>query len=511
MDITIPIQHDPWMVNGIETLYRLVENNEGCQAKINKDSLEIKIQDTETFLRHFADKIRSMQDLAIFCTKLDDKGQKRYIKKDYVLVQYGKAEDRNVLKEKIFFQPEQRLDDIFSNLESGDRICVLCGRPFKKKVDKLKQAVYPFATKIRSLSGIRKMKSNYDNICPLCYLTGTVEWLDEGIVYRCFVGPAGRTHSVVLLPFEMDLKRINEAKRHYLEKLDGINQHISNVSRIVKTKKGDKSMPTEGENTTALKFFEDFISQITGEIKVKQIDFNRLLDAVERTFCKQWSMLIIPSGKVKNVKYRSLILEDETIALFVELEKDGTGIYTDIVENLAVLGKEKRVSFDDTNDLRENAARFIIENNFRRFSRIFLPKKKGISFFGSIDHLDRLICYWRLRKMGLEQELENLKKAGKTLAQLVESHMSILYAMDKAKNKTEFFDAFKQASKRLIGLDAKKREGVYPVPLEDVADLIIKSEKNQWKEIRDALIIYASVNLAKMRYFEEKAKEGDTK
>jgi hypothetical protein len=107
--------------------------------------------------------------------------------------------------------------------------------------------------------------------------------------------------------------------------------------------------------------------------------------------------------------------------------------------------------------------------------------------------------------------LENLKKAGKTLAQLVESHVSILYAMDKAKNKTEFFDAFKQASKRLIGLDAKERKDVYPVPLEDVADLIIKSEKNQWKEIRDALIIYASVNLSKMRYFEEKDKEGDTK
>ena len=72
------------MINGIETLYRLIEDNEGCQAKINNDSLEIEIQDTETFLRYLVDRIRSMQDMAIFCTKLDVKGQKRYIKKDYV-------------------------------------------------------------------------------------------------------------------------------------------------------------------------------------------------------------------------------------------------------------------------------------------------------------------------------------------------------------------------------------------------------------------------------------------
>jgi hypothetical protein len=511
MKIALPIQHDPWMINGIETLYRLVEDIGGCRARIFQDHLEIEIQDVGVFLKNLADKIRSMQDLAIFCTKLDDKGQKRYVAKDFVLIQYGKAEKRNVLKEKLYIDTEQRLTDIFSNLESGKKTCVLCGRTYKKKVDNLKQAVYPFVTKIRSLSGVRSMKDYYSNICPLCYLTGTIEWLDEGIVYRCFIGPARRTHSVVFLPFEMDLKKLNEAKKRYMDVLDGQDQQVSNVLKIITIKEEKRFIPTEGENTTALKFFEDFINKIIGELKEEQDEFNNLLDKTERVFCKQWSMLIIPSGTVKNVKYRPLVLSDETVALFVGLQREGTEVYSDIVEKLSVIGKEGRIAYDNTNNLREEAAKYIIESNFRKFSRIFLPRKKEVSFFGSITHLDMLVRFWRLRKMGLEQELENLKEAGRTLAQLLESHLSILYAMDKAKNKQEFFRAFEQASKRLIGLDAKERKKVYPVPLGNVADLIIKSDEDQWKEIRDTLIVYASVHLAKMRYVQEKeTREGDS-
>lgn len=511
MEITLPIQHDPWMINSIETLYRLVNDIKGCNAKMYQDHLKIEIQDVTVFIKNLADRIRSMQDQVIFCIKLDDKGQKRYVKKSFVLIQYGKAEKRNVLKDKLYTDTEQRLNDIFSKMESGTKTCVLCGRSYKKKIDNLKQAVYPFVTKIRSLSGVRSMKDYYSNICPLCYLSGTIEWLDEGIVYRCFLGPAGRTHSVVFLPFEMDLKKLNEAKERYIDQLDGQDQQVSNVLKIINTKEGEKSIPTEGENTTALKFFETFIKRILGELKEEQKESSSLLDKIERVFLKQWSMLIIPSGTVKNVKYRPLILDDETVALFVELQREGTGVYSDIVEKLSVIGKEGRIAYDNTNDLRENAAKCIIENKFRKFSRIFLPKKKEISFFGELDHLDRLIYFWRLRKMGLEQELENLKKAGQTLAQLLESHLSILYAMDKAKNKQEFFRAFEQASKRLIGLDVKERKKVYPVPLEGVADLIITSDENQWKEIRDALIIYASVYLAKIKYSRDiKSKEGDT-
>jgi hypothetical protein len=227
---------------------------------------------------------------------------------------------------------------------------------------------------------------------------------------------------------------------------------------------------------------------------------------VERTFCKQWSMLVIPSGTVKNVKYKPLVLEDETVALLAQLQREGTKIYDHILEKISVMKKEKVTAFDDTNALREDAAEFVIENDFRRFSKIFLPKKNKVVFFGNVSHLDRLICLWRLRKMGLEQNLEALKGAGESLAKLVGDHLSILYSMDKAKTRADFLRAFEQASKRIIGPDAKGKK-VYPIPLENVADLIIKSDEYQWKEIRDDLIIYTSINLSRIRYFEDKEKK----
>lgn len=499
MEITLPLYYDPWMLNGAETFYRLVENVEGCNPRIYSDRIEVDIQNKEIFLRNLTDKIKDMQDKVIFYTKLDDTGQKKYVKKDFVLIQYGKAEKRNVLKEKIFLETEERLSDIFSHLEPGKRTCILCRRTFGRKVDHLKQAVHPFATKIKSLSGVRTMKENFDNICPLCYLVGTLEWLDEGIVYRSFLGPAGKTYSVVLLPFEMDLKKTNEAKKRYKVSLSG-EQSVSNVRRIVRTSQGDKLMPPEGEHTTVLKFFEVFIEEIMAEYKEKELGFDEMVEKTEKVFCKQWSMLTIPSGTVKNVKYRQLILEDEIVSLLIQLQNEGVKAYEDIIERIGVIEKDGRTSFDDTNDLREDAAKFILENTFRKFSRIFLPKKKNIVFFGKVDNLDLLLRVWRLRKMELEQKLETLRGSGETLAKLIEKHVSILYAMDKAKTKAEFLRAFEQAARRLVGLDEKTRGDVYPLPLGDVADLIIESDETQWREIRDALIIYASISYSRNEY-----------
>jgi hypothetical protein len=508
MKFTLPVQHDPWMANGLETLHRLLHDVEGCQSQLYDDRIEIDISDMETFQRNFGDRIRAKQDLVIFYTKEDEKGQKRYIAKDYLLIQYGKAKERNVLKEKIFLEPEERLRSIFSDLEPGKNTCILCGRTFSKKIDNLKQAVYPFVTKIRSLTGIRDMREYYNSICPLCYLVGTMEWLDEGIIYRCFLGPRARTYSVIFLPVEQNLEKINRAKEHYIQNLNG-SHRISNVTIRVSSKQGERDIPTEGENTTALKFFEQFIEAILGELKEKKVDFHDLLPPIERTFCKRWSALVIPSGKVKNIKYKSLILEDEILELLVKLQRDGIRVYENIIRKLSVIEKGQRTLFDETNALREDTATFVLGDDFRKFSRTFLPRKKKVVYFGRGNDLDRLIVYWRLSKMNLENELENLKGAGRTIAKLIKSRPSVLYSMDKAKNRPEFLRALEQASKKLIGLREKDRGEVYPLPLEKVTDLILKSDENQWKEIRDSLLIYASVSYSVDEYRRSKKEKGE--
>lgn len=111
--------------------------------------------------------------------------------------------------------------------------------------------------------------------------------------------------------------------------------------------------------------------------------------------------------------------------------------------------------------------------------------------------------------MNLESELENLKSAGRTIARLIKSRPSVLYSMDKAKNRPEFLRALEQASKKLIGLREKDRGDVYPLPLEKVTDLILKSDENQWKEIRDSLLIYASVSYSVDEYRRSKKQKGE--
>lgn len=510
MNIEIPIQHDPWMVNGIETLYRLLTDLNGCQVTLWNDSLEIKILDDDLFIKDFSDRIKSMQDSIIFFKKEDENGLVRYIRKDYVLLQYGKAENRNILKEKIFLDPEERLTAIFSNLDTGNKICIFCGRSFKKKIDNVKQAVYPFTTKIRSLSGVRTLKDNFDNLCPICYLIGTLEWLDEGIVYRSFLGPSSRKYSLMLLPFEMDLKRLHEAKNHYIETLDGENQSVSNVIKIRMTKEGEKRFPTEGEYTTVIKFFEEFIDRILHEYDQKELEYDGLLDEIERIICKEWVSIDIPSGTVKNIKVNSLILKDDVLQLFVRLQNNSVKIYNDIIDKIGMYDKKNKLSYDDTINFKNNAAKLILEDNFRKFSRMFLPGRNLVKFFGNLTDIDKLIFYWRLTKMNVEEELVNLKGASKAFAKLTKNHASILYAMDKAKTKADFFRAFEQASKRLIGLKTDERKGVYPHPIENVADLIYKSDEDKWKIIRDALIVYTSINYSKEIYRETMtSKEGD--
>lgn len=500
INIKIPMHVDVWIGNAMENFYRLVKGIESCSVKIEEDdTLNIRISDQEKFISNLTNIIKQKQDEIIFVKKQDKKGQIRYVKKDFVLIQYGKASGgRNVLKEKIYSKTKKRLGEIISNIGEGNKICVVCGNNFKKAGDRLKQAVYPFATKIKSLSGVRVLKESYDNLCPMCYLIGTLEWLDEGIIYRCFLGNG--SYSVIFFPYEFNLLKLHRSKKDYTEILKPNNgSRISNLMKTKITKEGiEKKICYEGEFSTILRFFEEFIYKIIGEYKEEDIGLVELLPRIERKICKSWIMIQIPSGQVKNVKYKHLHLEDEILRLLVSLERKGIFLYDNIIDKIGVKDKNNKPVFDEINNAKEILSKSIVQNNFRMFSKIFLPKKNKVIYFGDSKDLNELIKLWRLKEMELGSEIDNLKSAGKCLAILLEEHLSILYNMDKAKTKEDLLRAIEQASKRL--LDDKKRENVYGPSLEKITDLIIKSGENKWQTIRDILLIYTSVSLAKNKY-----------
>ncbi len=502
MRFEIPLNSDVWMLNGIETLYTLTSGLDGCRVKLDPDLLVIEITEMEKFLKSFTDKISSKQDEVIFVKKLDDMGQSRFVKKDFVLIQYGKAkEGRNVLKEKIYSETEKRLKDILSGIEKGNKICVVCGRNFKKSVDKLKQAVHPFTTKIKSLSGVRTLKDNYDNLCPLCYLIGTLEWLDDAIIYRCFLGSSERTYSVIFLPYELNLEKLHESKKDYRKILTNRNSSVSNLLKIIKSQEGDeRRVSYEGEYTTILKFFEKFVMDILGEYGNADEDIDELFKTVEKRFCKSWFMVKIPSGNVKNVKLSRLDLNDRFIELLVNLERKNIFVYDNIIDKISVWNKNNKPAREEIPKTKESVAKAVIFDNFRDFSRIFLPRKNIVKYYGKSEDLDELIKLWGLMPMKIDENLEEIKNAARTLAKLLKNHLSILYEMDKARTKEDFIRVYQQACRRVLGVKDEERKGIYPPGLEKFADLIINSTDNEWKTLRDVLLIYTSIYISTDEY-----------
>ncbi len=500
----IPIHIDAWMLNGIETLYTLLNDLKDCKVELESDRLKVEIFDLESFLKIFAGKIEDKQNKVIFVKKLDNKGQEKFIKKDFVLIQYGKAiNGKNVLKEKIYLETEKRLKDIFLAIKKGNKTCILCERKFKKSVDKLKQAVHPFATKIKSLSGVRTLKENYDNLCPLCYLIGTLEWLDEAILYRCSLGSGKQTYSVIFLPFELNLKKLHECKVEYRKILkSNINSPVSNLLKIVPSSDGkEKKIGYEGEYTTILKFFERFVKEILGEYgrdNFEEID--EIFGYAERKFCKSWIMLKIPSGNVKNIKLSRLDLNNDFIKLLIDLERKDIFIYDNIVDKIGVRDKNGKFLPKETSETKEYTAKTVIFDNFRDFSRMFLPRKNIVKYHGNLKDLDELIKLWRLMPMKLDENLKDIKDAAKTLAKLLKNHLSILYEMNKARTKEEFIRIYQQACRRLLGVREEERTNIYPPALEKFADLLINSSNNEWKTLRDVLLIYTSIYISRGEY-----------
>jgi len=500
----IPLTSDVWMINGVENLHTLINDLDGCKSRLDNDRLKVELTDLRRFIKNLTRRIEAKQDEIIFVKKMDEKGRKKFVRKDFVLIQYGKAKKgRNILKEKIYSDTGKRLREIFSNIRDGNKTCIICGRGFKSSVDKLKQAVHPFTTKIKSLSGVRTLKDNYDNLCPLCYLVGTLEWLDEGIIYRCSLGSGERKYSVIFLPFELDLKKLHEIKKECRKILTRKDSFVSNLMKIVQSKDGEeREVGYEGEYTTMLKFLERFVRDVMGEHSTKKYeDIDELFGYVERRVCKSWFTMKIPSGNVKNIRLGKVDIGDEIVNLLIKMEREDISIYDTIIDKISVHDKNKnKIDTKKTPEVKELMAKTIIHNDFRTFSRFFLPRKNPVVYYGDFKNLDKLIKFWGLVPMKIEENLDVIKDAAENLAKLLKNHLSIIYEMDKARSKEDFIRVFEQACKRLLGLKEEERKSVYPQALENFADLILNSSNSEWKTIRDVLIIYTSIFISKSEY-----------
>lgn len=112
-----------------------------------------------------------------------------------------------------------------------------------------------------------------------------------------------------------------------------------------------------------------------------------------------------------------------------------------------------------------------------------------------------------------EENLKTLKSAGRTIAVASKGHQSLLYKLDKAKDKTAILAALRQISRRIAGLKNEEKEQyakiIYPPALTDVVTLLEKQETNRRfvEDLKNILVIFSCVELSRLDYIAEKKSE----
>jgi len=82
------------------------------------------------------------------------------------------------------------------------------------------------------------------------------------------------------------------------------------------------------------------------------------------------------------------------------------------------------------------------------------------------------------------------------VAKISENNASLIYKLDKVRNISEFWSVLREISRKLAGLDEEKLRKIRPTALDEVILLtkeIVEKNRDGWKEIRDLLVVYASM------------------
>ena len=481
--------NDPWMDNGVENFYRILNELESCEAELTKDSVKVKITNKEKFIKELTRALLNRRQNLIAIEEDKKTKVKKEVKKDHIIIQEEKKVGGKVALKEEIYKPEKAakiISKVF-DISEGKNTCILCGRKYNKSVKKLQQANYPFVTKIASLSGVRSykgggvlsLKEYYDNLCPLCYFIGVLEWTDEALIYRTFPGEK----SYLFMPYFSNLKDLHEFKK--LCVYAGILNNAERYSNIKVNPRVQDVEETPGEYSTLLCFYERFVENATDEI-----------------IASNWAVLHIPFGAVKNVRIDFLNINEGILGVVRELKESGRleRIYSDLMRKMYFFSQNNNsTDWDTTREIQENLSKYFLLDDFRSFTNSLLPRKGGYIFLPSEvrQNLEWLIFEWRWKKMGVKKEkLDAIKSVGNIVAKISENNASPIYKLDKVRTINEFWSVLREISRKLVGLDEKKLKKIKPTALDEVIQLtndIVEKNKDGWREIRDLIVVYASM------------------
>ncbi len=481
------------MDNAIENFYRILRGMTSCEVTIHKDSLKINITDIQEFINELTLKILVKRENMLVIEEDKKTGTKKEIKKDYIMIQEDKKIGGKVAFKENIYKPEKTKEIIAyimkSLLGKEKNQCILCGRTYEYKIKNLQQASYPMVTKISSLSGVRSykdgiklsLKDYYDNVCPLCYLLGILEWTDEGVIYRTFPGD----FSLLFMPIFDNLKDLHNFKNYLI--YAGLINKDSRYSNIRVHIDAEEVENTPGEYSTLLCFYEKFIENATNV-----------------NIAKKWAVIKIPFGAVKNIRIDSIDINEGILQIIKDLKEEGLveRVYTDLFKKIFFYSSQKKtIDWEITRGIQEKLSQLFLYNDFKSFVYYLLPRKGGyVSFFDrryTQKYFEDLVYTWRWKKMGVPKEkLESIRSVGNIISKICESNVSLLYKMDKTRTIEEFWSVMREIARKLPNLKDKQLGKIRPSSLDEVIVLtkeLVETNKDAWKEIRDLIVIYAAM------------------
>jgi hypothetical protein len=324
------IRNDPWIDNGLEVLGRLVEEIQEQHPQIvqvhwEPEALEITVHDEKRFIELLDDALRQKIENTVFYT-VEKKGTKRSVMKPFV----GFNQQPPTQHPPTFQESRRRqfLQNVFSTPQSqgrgGPKGCALCSEPIDGDSENLTLSVYPFVTKIRSLSGIRTQWSHeglsgfveYLSVCPRCYFLGSLVWADDKLLYLCDIGGTDGI-AVILLPAPIagSLIRLREVKDSYRPMHGGRRTNV----RFKRKQRGEGQPEEEREvQDGPYSLLLAFLERVMDEIAEKG-EITDLFAEVQRRVSDGWLILSIPQGRLKNITAHNLILDEPTLWLLAKL------------------------------------------------------------------------------------------------------------------------------------------------------------------------------------------------
>ena len=90
-----------------------------------------------------------------------------------------------------------------------------------------------------------------------------------------------------------------------------------------------------------------------------------------------------------------------------------------------------------------------------------------------------------------EEDLKSIRSVGNIIAKVSVTNSSLFYKLDKIRSLDDFWGCLREISRKLVNSDIDKSK-IREMSLDELVVLLKRNEDN-WKEIRDLLIVYAAI------------------